>query len=188
MTGPEAMIRSCDGIYTPREDSYLLSDAVMRIAKAGSKALDLGTGTGIQGITAALLGCSVTFSDIEEKAVECAKRNAELNGVSGRFVTGDMFDSIVERFDMIIFNPPYVPSDALNEGVKGEDRALLGGVKGREVMDRFIAEYKEHLLQEGCALIIETGPNGYDKDMKDGAEILAKAHYFFEDIVVLKLQ
>jgi release factor glutamine methyltransferase len=186
--GAEAAIESCDGVYAPGEDSYLLADAVRKCSTPGESVLDLGTGTGIQGITAALMGCRATFSDIEEKALECARRNAGRNGISGSFVRCDLFEGIDGRYDRIIFNPPYVPSEKVGNAACAEERALLGGKDGREVIGRFLGGYKRHLLPGGYALLVETTPNGYQDDVKNlGAEILAKSHYFFEDIVVLRL-
>ncbi len=175
-----AQISVCDGVYEPREDSYLLADAVEEHARG--RVLDLGTGSGIQGITAAMKGCDVTFSDINGKALECAHSNATRNGVDGKFAESDMFGSIHGKFDTIIFNPPYLPS---------RDKAsvdLDGGKGGRELIDRFIASYKEHLEDGGIALLLESSLNGYSTDTGKGMEIVRKSHYFFEDLVVLLLR
>src|SRR5271157_5382794 len=90
------------GVYLPREDSKLLAGAVEEYAFG--KALDLGAGTGIQGIVAAMKGCEVTFSDIDATAVACARRNAMQNNVAGKFIISDMFGNIKDKFNTIIFN------------------------------------------------------------------------------------
>ena len=175
-----ARISVCDGVYEPREDSYLLADAVEEHARG--RILDLGTGTGIQGITAAMRGCDVTFSDINGKALECARINARRNGVDGRFIESDMFENINGKFDTIIFNPPYLPS---------RDRASIdldGGKGGRELIDRFIASYKDRLEDGGIALLLESSLNDYAMDTGKGIGIVRKSHYFFEDLVVLLLR
>src|SRR5271168_2996050 len=101
-------LKLCKDVYEPREDSYMLANVVSE--HAFGRVLDIGTGSGIQGITAAKRGCSVTFLDIDPKAVDCAKSNANLNNIRGNFICSDMFDKINEKFDTIIFNPPYVAS------------------------------------------------------------------------------
>lgn len=169
------------GVYYPREDSYLLAGAVEKYAFG--KALDLGTGTGIQGIVAAMKGCDVTFSDNDAYSISNARRNAEQNGVKGKFVISDLFSNIRGRFNTIIFNPPYLKSE--RPGIAGESD-LAGGVQGRELIDRFLAEYGSHVMAEHMVLLLESSQNRYERDVERlHAEIVAKAHYFFEDMAVL---
>ncbi len=170
-------------VYEPAEDSYLLAKAVQE--KAFGKVLDLGTGSGIQGITAALMGCDVTFSDIDENAVSCAKMNAELNKVKGKFVKSDLFSKIDGKFNTIIFNPPYLPSKKGGKKV----HSLDGGGDGREVIDRFLADYKEYVLPKHTILLIESSFNSFEQDVeKLRAKVIGKTHQFFEDIVVLEFK
>ena len=179
------VIKECENIYSPREDSLLLAESVERYATGD--VLDLGTGTGLQGIVAAGKGCNVTFADIEESALKCARDNAEANRKPGKFVISDMFGSISGKFDTIIFNPPYLPSEPLSETDK-HYRALDGGIGGRELIDVFIKEYKNFLKPAGKALIVESSLNGYKDDIERlGAEVISQSHYFFEDIVILML-
>jgi release factor glutamine methyltransferase len=168
----------CEGTYEPREDSYLLAKAVEKYAFG--KVLDLGTGSGIQGITAALKGCKVTFSDINPIALKCARNNAKLNGVGGDFIRSDLFSELDSKFNTIIFNPPYLESKEFR------DIALDGGKKGRELIDRFLKGYKKYLLKDHLVLLLESSINGYRSDVRKlKAEIVGKGHYFFEDLVVL---
>ncbi|MCL4411359.1 methyltransferase [Candidatus Marsarchaeota archaeon] len=179
------VINDCTDVYKPREDTVLMAKAVEE--HAFGQVLDLGTGTGALGIVAAKKGCSVTFADISASAVECAKSNAELNGVSGKFVVSDLFDSIRGRFDTIIFNPPYLPSETTPNDPKLVP--LEGGSRGREVIDRFLEEYKQHVEPKHKVLLLESSMNGYEGDIaRLGAKIIGKTHYFFEDLVVLLLE
>ncbi len=171
------------GIYGPREDSELLAEAVEKYAFG--KALDLGTGTGIQGIVAALKGCEVTFADINANAVANARKNALQNNVKGTFVVSDMFANISGKFNTIMFNPPYLES----ENVGGKDQDLAGGHQGRVWIDMFLSEYKSHVLEDHVVLLLESSENKYEQDVvKLKADIVAKSHYFFEDLVVLKFK
>jgi len=176
----QAEIRTCEGVYGPREDSDLLAGVVE--THAHGDVLDLGTGSGIQGITAALKGCRVTFADIDGNAIEAAKKNAQLNGVKGDFVISNLFANIGGSFDTIIFNPPYLPSEGKKE------IALDGGKDGREIVERFLRDYKSHLKPGGLVLLLESSFSGYEKEIANGAKVLAKSHYFFEDLVVLELR
>jgi release factor glutamine methyltransferase len=171
-------IKSQKNVYYPREDSYLLAKAVEK--HAFGKTLDLGTGTGILGIVAAKKGCEVTFADINPDAISCAKENAKLNNVKGEFVVSDMFSKINGKFDTIIFNPPYLPSEEI------KDIALDGGEFGRELIEKFIKSYKQHVNDKHVVLLLESLFNKYEEDVKKlNAKLISKEHYFFEDLVVL---
>jgi release factor glutamine methyltransferase len=179
----EVNISAETGVYEPREDSKLLAEAVEKYAFG--KVLDLGTGTGIQGIIAALRGCTVTFSDVDASAVANARRNAEQNNVKGEFVISDMFDSIKGKFNTIIFNPPYLESKKAGSG----EISTGGGLGGREFIERFIKEYPRHVLEDHVILLLESSVNKYEQDAERlHAEVVAKSHYFFEDIAVLKFE
>lgn len=178
---PECIIKAAEGVYYPREDSYLLAKAVEKYAFGD--VLDIGTGSGIQGITAAKKGCKVTFADTEQRALDSAMKNAAANSVSGTFIKSNMFYNVSGIFDTIVFNPPYLPSG------KTKDVALDGGKEGREFIERFLIGYREHLKPNGIALLLESSFNDYEYDMKlQNAELVEKDHYFFEDLVVLLLR
>ncbi len=171
------------GVYRPMEDSKLLAEVVEKYAFG--KALDLGTGTGIQGIVAALKGCDVTFADINASAVANARRNALQNNVKGTFVVSDMFENIRGKFNTIMFNPPYLES----ENVGGKNQDLDGGLRGRVLIDKFLSEYASYVMEDHVIILLESSANKYEHDVeKLNAEIVAKAHYFFEDLVVLKFK
>lgn len=75
--------------------------------KKGTKMLDIGTGSGILAIAAALLGAETSIGvDIDAQSVKTAKENAEINNVNGkcRFIVGDLADKISGKFDVICAN------------------------------------------------------------------------------------
>ena len=179
-------IKECEGVYSPREDSLLLAKTVEEYASG--KVLDLGTGTGTQGIIAAKKRCAVTFADIDTNALKCASKNAKSNGVSGEFIKTNVFSGIKGKFNTIIFNPPYLDSKDLSQH-KSRDYALDGGIGGRELINTFLKVYHTFLEEDGTALLVESGFNSYEQDIKEhGAVVIAKEHYFFEDLVVLLLK
>jgi release factor glutamine methyltransferase len=173
-------------VYKPLEDSRMLG---MCVEKYGfGKFLDLGTGTGIQGIIASKVGCDATFADINPGAVECAKGNAKSNKVKGKFVVSDMFSNIKGKFNIITFDPPYLKSSPISTGKTNP--ATDGGKAGRELIQRFLDEYKNHVLKEHIIFMTESWWTGYKKDIEMlNAEIAMKKHYpFLGDCVILKFQ
>ena len=92
-----------DIVYEPAEDSFLLAEQVKKYAKG--KVLDLGTGSGILAETALINTKEVLATDINEEAVKRLKQK----GINARF--SDLFSHITEKFNLIIFNPPYLPTE-----------------------------------------------------------------------------
>jgi release factor glutamine methyltransferase len=183
MSREKILIKECKGVYAPREDSYLLAEATGKHARG--KTLDMGCGSGIQGITAAKNGSDVTFADISEAALSCAEENCGANGIKGTFILTDLFAKVSGKFDTIIFNPPYVPTAALKR-LKKNDPTTDGGVMGREVIKRFLADYRKFLAAGGKVLMLESSHNLYGSDMKKlAAEIVGRHKEFFEALVVL---
>ncbi len=174
-------LECCKDVYCPREDSFILMDAVKQFAFG--PVLDLGCGTGIQGITALKKGLDVTFADIDKKALECTKNNIKINSLEGKVVESNMFSSIDKRYNTIIFNPPYLISDKLDA------IALDGGREGRHSIDIFLSEFNNYVLPEHIILLLESSLNNYYKDVKKyNAEIVQINKNFFETLVVLKFR
>jgi len=116
---------------------------------AGSKVLDLGTGTGVLAIAAASTAARVVAVDSNPTAVECARINAETNSVDHRVEVrlGDLFAPVVDdRFDLVLCNPPYfsgLPSTPLESAFRAGDFAR-----------RFAQGLGGHLTDDGRALVI----------------------------------
>ncbi|MEK6972672.1 MAG: HemK2/MTQ2 family protein methyltransferase, partial [archaeon] len=177
-----------DGVYDPQEDSMLLVNSVK--VKKGDKTLDLGSGTGIQSVNMALQGAEVLAVDINEAALKNTEVMAKSFAVEKSVKTrkSDLFSNIKksEKFDCIVFNPPYVPSNKIKY------LELDGGKNGRIVLDRFMAEFPEYLNKNGICYFLQSSLNGIKKTeeklKKSGLdfEIVGKQRIFFEEIVVFK--
>ena len=103
---------------------------------AGRTVLDLCTGTGILGLTAARLGARATAVDLSRRAVLNARLNARLNRLALEVLRGDLFAPVRgRRFDLIVSNPPYIPAPP-GDAPRGEARAWDAGPDGREFLDR----------------------------------------------------
>ncbi len=137
-----------DSVYEPGDDSYLLAEAVKKYAKG--RVLDMGTGSGIQAFAAVQnpMVTSVLGVDINPSAIKHCERMAK--GIKNiKFRKSDMFSKIKERFDTIIFNPPYLPADS-----KVKDIALDGGKRGYEVMQKFLENASEYINDDGRILML----------------------------------
>ena len=88
-------------LYEPREDSELLVKYVKKHARG--VVLDMGTGSGIQAIGAIEKGAEVLAVDVNKEAVE----HCEKKGINA--LQSDLFENVKGKFDLIIFNPPYLP-------------------------------------------------------------------------------
>jgi release factor glutamine methyltransferase len=191
--------------YEPSHDSILLQKYVRQLSKG--LVLDMGTGSGIQAKAAAEVANFVIAVDINKKAIEFCKRNIQSHKIM--FVESDMFsffeknyvhmskysfkrigrvDGDVNKFDTIIFNPPYLPRE---EG--GDDESLVGGEKGYEVIERFLKQAKRFLAENGIILLIFSSFTNKAKveelilANEFDYECLEKVHINFEDIYCYKI-
>lgn len=145
------------GIYEPAEDTFLIADNLD--VRRGERVLELGTGCGLLAILAAKRGAKVVATDINPLALECARTNAAENLVSNQidFRCGDLFGPVGgELFDVIIFNPPYLPVEPHEKFNDTLEIAWDGGKDGRKVIDRFLEELPLHLELGGRAIFVQS--------------------------------
>ncbi len=168
-----------DSVYSPGEDSYLLQEHVERLVFGD--VLDMGTGSGIQAVIAASKAdvTHVIAADINPHALEAARKRAEKAGVLDKvtLVQSDLFDGVEVRFDWILFNPPYLPAEG---GL--EDPAWSGGMRGAEVIERFLSVARDHLKPEGKILLIYSSETGLEGDYGYEWRILGEKKLFFETL------
>ena len=141
-------------IYQPAEDSYLLQKYVRRCAFG--RVLDLGTGSGIQALTAVenKIVREVVAVDINENAIKELK--TEISKKKIRKITvkkSNLFSNVKDKFDTIIFNPPYLPQDKIGNEII-EDPALYGGKHGWEISEKFFNEVNQFLVANGKILFL----------------------------------
>lgn len=153
-------------VYEPAEDTFLLADNLD--VQKEERVLELGTGCGLLAILAAGAGAQVIATDISPTALACAKENASAHGVADRidFRLGNLFEPVEgERFDLVIFNPPYLP--VRNEEVLGTplDLAWEAGHEGRTVIDPFLEGLPSHLTRDGRALFVQSSLSNITKTL-----------------------
>jgi len=145
-------------IYEPREDSFLILKEVKRYTQG--RVLDMGTGSGILAIAAAEQADSVVGADINKKALDYARKKAA-NIDNIKFIYSDLFSKVKGKFDLIIFNPPYLPE------MKGEDRwtkmQVSGGKKGYELLEKFFSKASNYLAPDGKILVLFSTLTKVDK-------------------------
>ena len=135
----------------------------------------------------------ITVTDINFDACRLAEKNFRENGIENiEILFGNMFEPVKNRkFDVILFNTPYLPTE---DGEVLEDTinyAFDGGLNGRKVIDVFLNEVGNHLNEGGIVQLIQSSLSGNEEtlDMLDKsgfiAEIAASEHFFFEDITLI---
>ncbi|MDO8339803.1 MAG: methyltransferase [Candidatus Burarchaeum sp.] len=182
-------LRVHEDVYEPAEDSFALAKHVPAFAKGN--VLDMGTGSGLLAIVASNEGTTVLGVDVNPLAVENARFNSELNGSGCKFSESNLFTELESKFDLIIFNPPYLPTGA-GEAVPGHiNKAWDGGSDGREVIDRFLADAPDFLSPTGAILTLASSLSGIKETVealsKEGlkTEVLEEVSMFQEKLAVI---
>lgn len=173
-------------IYTPREDSYLLAEQV-KLFSNGCSVLDIGSGSGIQALTALSSGAiSVLTSDINPDAVKL------LISLGLKSIKSNLFEKITGKFDLIIFNPPYLPENP----DEPQDSKLIttAGKNGDEIVLKFLKQAKTHLNKSGSILIVLSSltPRERISTLLDNlgfhSTLLDSKKIFFETLEIWKIK
>ena len=175
-------------IYNESDDSYLMYYFLLKRVpelvrkKPSLVVLEIGSGSGIQ--LQALLKSGIKkqniFScDINKKAVECCK-NLGFNCIKS-----DLFENIQGKFDLIIFNAPYLPED------KKEPETLristTGGKNGSEIINKFLKQATNHLVDDGRIFLLTSSLTKRINWLDYKKKIVAEKNLFFEKLFVWEL-
>ncbi len=174
--------------YEPAEDTMLLLKAALDEAKPEDRAIEIGCGRGLISRELSKKVRSIIATDINPHAV----RFVRSYGLD--VVRADIFGGIKAKFDLVIFNPPYLPTKE-EERISGWiNYALDGGENGRETINRFIEDLKDHLDPNGRCLLLLSSLSGQE-EVKEKAQVegfktieVANERCFFEQLHVLKLE
>ncbi|BDG04453.1 N5-glutamine methyltransferase family protein [Anaeromyxobacter oryzae] len=139
------------GVYAPIRGEYvdLVAAAAREWPVAGKRALDVGTGTGVLAIVLARAGARVTATDLEPRAVACARENVDRLGVADRVevVRADLFPPAAVA-ELVVSNPPWVPAAAHGP----LDRAVYD--PGGAFLERLVLGIPERLAPGGEAWLV----------------------------------
>jgi release factor glutamine methyltransferase len=179
------VIKTAPLVYEPSEDSFLLAEVALSEIKDRERILELGCGSGIiSAVIKANTKAKIAGIDINPFAATCTRQN----GVDA--IRGDMLGCIKGKFDMIIFNPPYLPG---REGTKKNwiDIALDGGYDGREIIYRFLEDALPHLVENGRILMVMSSLTGIEqvkskmKSLNYEVEDKLQERFMFEQLAVI---
>ncbi len=200
---PELRIKTMPSVYEPAEDSYLAADVLWTYLESSKRSdfnvLDVGAGSGILGLTAAMNDKvkRVLFIDSNRQALALSEGNMHLNlqklHAECEFLESDLLSKVESgaMFDLIAFNPPYLPRD-------GEEKALeqtwYGGKDGIAVTTEFLQQAIAHLAEAGAILIVSSSFANRKLLLEfiGGLGLVtsseSKKHLFFEDIYATLLK
>ena len=180
-------------VYETAEDTFLIAENMN--VKEDDTVLDIGTGCGILAILAAKKTAHVVAVDVNPYAIKCACKNAQTFGVTDRvdFRQGDLFAPIKngERFSLILFNSPYLPSEP-GEEKTWIGKAWAGGPNGRVVIDRFIADSPHWLTDNGRILLVQSSLSDVARSLemfneqKLHARVVSQLKFPFERIILIE--
>lgn len=150
-------------VLIPRQDTETLVEEALKVVAPGMHVLDLCTGSGciIVSILYNVPQAEGTATDISKQALLVAKENAKQNGVQVNFERSDLFDAVTGVFDVIVSNPPYIPSGEvpkLMPEVRSFEpmEALDGREDGLYFYRKIVASCPEH-LKPGGRILFEIG-------------------------------
>lgn len=176
-------------VYNPSDDSYLLLKCIEVLP--GQLFLEMGTGSGLIALHAAKLGAKVTAVDVNPNAIECARRNAAKNSLRIDVLKSDLFERVTGHYDVIAFNPPYLPGTA--SSTSWVEKAWAGGEEGSEMAIKFLENAWRYLAPGGRIYIVLSSVGGLMSLLKAAreryeSEMLEEKHMFFESIYVYKFK
>lgn len=172
-------------IYQPAEDSDLLKEQVSLFSN-GRDFLDMGSGSGIQAEAAINSGASSVLSvDINPESIALL-RSKDISAIES-----DLFEKVTGKFDLIAFNPPYLPEDEREP--EDSKLATTAGKEGDEIILRFLEESREHLNETGVILLLLSSLTPKERilellsKLSYSHSILSKKKLFMESLEVWKI-
>lgn len=189
----EIRIRTEDDVYEPAADTELLVNSLR--LREGDRVLEIGTGSGLVAIHCAKHGAKVIATDVCQEALDLSRENAKGNSVELDLREGDMFEPVADqRFDVVIFNPPYLPTGPEDLTHSQLDKALDGGPDGTDVAVSFLQQLRPHLADDGRAYLVVSSLQDWKRI--DGelhlqglaARKLGSEKFDFEEISVLEIR
>lgn len=148
-------------VLTPRVETEQMVEWAIKYAPVGSSLIDIGTGSGAIAVAIASHrpDLSITATDISERELAVARKNARAHSADITFVESDLWTNVEGQFGTIVTNLPYLREDAdlMPEVTKEPAVALFGGADGLDLYRRFLAGIQEH-LEPGGYLFTECDP------------------------------
>ena len=175
----------CPHVFDPR---YIFTTKFFgkTLRFKSKKVLEIGTGTGILSIIAAEKAKEVLAVDINPFAVKCAEDNVKLNKLKNiKVILSDLFSKVKGKFDLIIFNPPYLRGKP--------DRLIESAYYDNGILIRFFEQAKKYLNKEGKILLLYSSIANkqrlekFIKEKEYNFKIIAKKHGLFENFFIYEI-
>ncbi|MFJ8143160.1 HemK2/MTQ2 family protein methyltransferase [Streptomyces sp. NPDC096013] len=160
------------GVYAPQADSFLLAEVMRKEAiGAGMDVLDVCTGGGVLALCAAQLGARVSAVDVSRRAVLSTRLNAALAGLAVTARRSDLLTDIADNsFDVVVSNPPYVPTPCARAPRRGARTAWDAGYDGRLLLDRICARAPAVLRPGGLLLLVHSAVSDVESTVRQLTE------------------
>lgn len=181
------------GVYPPSDDTFLVLDNLK--LDGGELVLDIGTGTGVLAIKCALMGCYAVGIDINRVAIKNAQFNAKTNNVerSTSFLCSDATSALRDNceFDVVIMNPPYLPSTGIPSI---DDPSWNGGLNGTSLIQKVVKEVHRVLSRNGKLYFVVSSLSKYDdvfsylRSMNLQPVIVAEKKLWFEELFLVEVR
>ena len=159
-----------ENVLIPRFETeqlvYYVSEFIKNHFNNNIKLIDLGCGSGVIGITLKKIldNIDVTCLDISDDALNLTKENAVNLNTDVNIIKGDMLDNIIEKYDVIVSNPPYIKTnEEIEDIVKNNEPhlALYGGIDGLDFYEKILSKAKM-CLNEKFLIAFEIGETQKD--------------------------
>ncbi len=185
-----------DNVYLPSEDTYLLLETIQEDIKNKviDSSLEIGVGSGYISLGLYNQVNNMKVTDINPLVIDYIKdlkQKYNLNKL--KVIKSNLFKNIKEKYDLIIFNPPYVPSESIPKENELERLATDGGSFGRKIILSFLIDLNKHLSKDGvCYLLISSFNNPhyiFKQILKNNLnyKVLSEKNIFFERLIILKI-
>jgi release factor glutamine methyltransferase len=176
---------SCQ-VYQPEADTYLLLEAARAEVKPGDRVLEVGSGSGLIAAELAKMAPTVA-TDINPHAGFC------IHEAGVDIVRCNLSDAIRGKFDLILFNPPYLPTEPHERIDDWLEYSLDGGKTGRETIGRFAATVARVLAPGGRILLLVSSLTGLEETVElfvlqgGTAEVIRQKTIEDEELYVLRI-
>ncbi|MFH0836538.1 MAG: HemK2/MTQ2 family protein methyltransferase [Candidatus Aenigmatarchaeota archaeon] len=176
----DIMLEVPGSAYYPADDSELFADFIVkkRVKFLRKRVLEIGSGSGLLSILCSRFGADVLAVDINPDAVLATRENAIINKVELVTAESDLFSGVKEKYDIIIFNAPYLP----DEDVLTKKAQSINYNKG-DIIKRFLLEYRKYLRKNGKVYILVSSITGE----KIGGKIVSKKKIDWEELRIIEL-
>lgn len=165
---------SCpENVYPPMEDSILMATVLNSQNLTEKDVLEIGCGSGFLSILAAKSNSRVTAVDKNPLAIETTLKNAKRNGVKVKAYVSDIFNKVKGKFDIIFFNPPYLPDEKKYSDEMWSDRGEI---------EIFVKNVKKYLKRDGVVFLLLS-----TLTKTDAAKMLKHEEFYVKTVAKRKL-